>query len=34
MKTINIDKKLLEVCPNLQLGCINYSVNVEKGNEE
>lgn len=34
MKTINIDKKLLEVCPNLQLGCINYSVNVEKENEE
>lgn len=34
MKTINIDKKLLEVCPNIQLGCINYSVNVEKGNEE
>lgn len=34
MKIISIDKKLLEVCPNLQLGCINYSVNVEKGNEE
>ena len=34
MKIISIDKKLLDVCPNLQLGCINYSVNVEKGNEE
>lgn len=34
MKTIKIDEKLLEVCPNLQLGCISYSVNVEKGNEE
>ena len=34
MKIISIDKKLLEVCPNLQLGCINYSVNVEKGNGE
>lgn len=34
MKIINIDEKLLEVCPNIQLGCINYSVNVEKGNEE
>lgn len=33
-KTIKVDKKLLEACPNLQLGCINYSVNVEKGNEE
>ena len=22
------------MCPNIQLGCINYSVNVEKGNEE
>ena len=34
MRIINIDEKLLEVCPNIQLGCINYSVNVEKGNEE
>lgn len=34
MKTIKIDKKLLEVCPNLQLGCINYSVDVVKGSEE
>lgn len=34
MKIINIDKKLLEACPNIQLGCISYSVNVEKANED
>ncbi len=34
MKIIKINKKLLEVCPNLQLGCINYSVNVKKENEQ
>ena len=34
MKIIKISKKLLEVCPNLQLGCINYSVNVKKENEQ
>ena len=34
MKTIKIDKKLLDVCPNLQLGCINYSAIVGKGSEQ
>ena len=34
MKEIVIDEELLKVCPNIQLGCIQYSTNVEKGSKE
>jgi len=34
MKIIKIDKSLLQICPNLQLGCISYSANVEQGSED
>lgn len=32
MKIVKIDKELLKACPDIQLGCIHYSVNVEKEN--
>ena len=34
MKTIKIDDELLKACPNMQLGCIQYSANVENGNQD
>ena len=34
MKKIKIDEDLLKVCPNIQLGCIQYNADVEKGNKE
>ena len=34
MKKIKIDSELLNICPNIQLGCIQYTANVEKGNKE
>lgn len=34
MKKITISNELLEVCPNIQLGCIQYSADVEKGSKE
>lgn len=34
MKKIIIDNELLDVCPKIQLGCIQYITNVEKGNKE
>ena len=34
MKKIKIDNELLKVCPDIQLGCIQYSANVEKENKK
>ena len=34
MKKIKIDNELLKVCPEIQLGCIQYSANVVKENRE
>lgn len=34
MKNIKIDEELTSICPKIQLGCIQYSVNVEKGSKE
>lgn len=34
MRKIKIDSDLLKVCPTMQLGCIQYSVDVEKGSPE
>lgn len=34
MKKIVISEELLNICPNIQLGCIYYSANVEKGSKE
>ncbi len=34
MKKIIIDNELLDICPKIQLGCIQYITNVEKGNKE
>ena len=34
MREIKIDDELLEICPKLQLGCIQYTANVEKGSKE
>lgn len=34
MKKIKIDNELLSVCPKLQLGCIQYTADVEKGSKE
>lgn len=34
MKKIIINNKLLNICPKIQLGCIQYTANVEKGNKE
>lgn len=34
MKKIVINSELLSICPEIQLGCIQYKVNVDKGNEE
>lgn len=34
MKKLVIDNNLLFFCPDLQLGCIEYSVNVEDGSSE
>lgn len=34
MKKIKIDRELLKVCPDIQLGCIQYSANVVKENKE
>ena len=34
MKNIKIDNELLNICPTMQLGCIQYTANVEKGNKE
>lgn len=34
MKDIKIDQELLKACPNMQLGCIQYSVEVEESNQE
>lgn len=34
MKKIKIDSELLKVCPDIQLGCIQYSANVVKENKE
>jgi hypothetical protein len=28
MRVIRIDEELLKVCPNIQLGCIQYSVKI------
>lgn len=34
MKSIKIDEELLNICPTIQLGCIQYTANVEKGSKE
>lgn len=34
MKSIKIDNDLLNICPTIQLGCIQYTADVEKGNKE
>lgn len=34
MKKITISNELLKICPNIQLGCIQYSAEVEKGSKE
>ena len=34
MREIKIDDELLKICPKLQLGCIQYTANVEKGSKE
>ncbi len=34
MKKITISNELLKICPNIQLGCIQYSADVEKGSKE
>ncbi len=34
MKSIKIDNNLLNICPTIQLGCIQYTADVEKGNKE
>ena len=34
MKSIKIDNELLNICPTIQLGCIQYTADVEKGNKE
>ncbi len=34
MKKIVIDNKLLNVCPNMKLGCIQYNTDIQKGSKE
>lgn len=34
MKKIKIDKELLDICPNIQLGCIQYTAKIEKDNKD
>lgn len=34
MKIITIDNKLSKICPNIQLGCIQYTATVKKENKE
>ena len=34
MREIKIDNELLKICPDMQLGCIQYTANVEKGSKE
>lgn len=34
MKNIKIDDALLNICPKIQLGCIQYTADVEKGSKE
>lgn len=34
MRNIIISNELLDICPKIQLGCIQYITNIEKGNKE